>query len=193
MTWVVLGLGNPGDRYVATRHNIGAMVVDLLAGDMGERFKKSRFHPVDVAEVHLAGQRVLLAKSRAFMNESGPSYASLVTKAKAQPEQVIVVHDEIDLPLGALRVKCGGGTAGHNGLKSLQQSLHTPEFLRVRLGIGRPPGRQEVADYVLESFGARERPEVGVLVAEGAEAVRTLIGEGLVAAQDRFNRAGPAD
>lgn len=194
MTWVVVGLGNPGDRYAATRHNIGAMVVDLLADQQRERFKKSRFQPVDIAEANLDGTRVLLAKSLSYMNESGPSYASVVIKAKAEAAQVIAVHDEIDLPFGALRVKLGGGTAGHNGLRSLQASLHTREFLRVRLGVGRPPGRQEVADFVLEPFAKTERDEVDVLVAEGAEAVRMLIADGLVVTQDRCNRSGaPTD
>ena len=149
MAWLVAGLGNPGDRYAKTRHNIGAMVVDELARVAGERFRKARFVPVEVAELTIDGERVWLAKSLRYMNESGPSYASTAKKHDIPPDHVIAVHDEIDLAFGALRIKSGGGTAGHNGLKSLQQALRTPDFLRVRLGVGRPPGRQEPADYVL--------------------------------------------
>ncbi len=191
MAWLVAGLGNPGDRYAKTRHNIGAMVVDELASTAGERFRKARFVPVEVAELTIDGERLWLAKSLRYMNESGPSYASTAKKHDIAPDHVIAVHDEIDLAFGALRVKSGGGTAGHNGLKSLQQALRTPEFLRVRLGVGRPPGRQEPADYVLEPFAKREEADVALLVDEGVEAVRTLVVAGLAAAQDRHTRSGP--
>ena len=193
MAWLVAGLGNPGDRYAKTRHNIGAMVVDELARAAGERFRKARFVPVEVAELTIDGERVWLAKSLRYMNESGPSYASTAKKHHVAPDQVIAVHDEIDLAFCALRVKSGGGTAGHNGLKSLQQALRTPEFLRVRLGVGRPPGRQEPADYVLEPFAKREEADVALLIDEGANAVRTLIASGLEAAQDRHHRSGPSN
>jgi PTH1 family peptidyl-tRNA hydrolase len=193
MAWLVAGLGNPGNGYAKTRHNIGAMVVDELARVAGERFRKARFVPVEVAELTIDGERVWLAKSLRYMNESGPSYASTAKKHDVAPDHVIAVHDEIDLAFGALRVKSGGGTAGHNGLKSLQQALRTPEFLRVRLGVGRPPGRQEPADYVLESFAKREEADVVLMIDEGADAVRTLIASGLGAAQDRHNRSGPAN
>jgi PTH1 family peptidyl-tRNA hydrolase len=193
MAWLVAGLGNPGDRYSKTRHNIGAMVVDELARASGERFRKARFVPVEVAELTIDGERVWLAKSLRYMNESGPSYASTAKKHDIAPDHVIAVHDEIDLAFGALRIKSGGGTAGHNGLKSLQQALRTPEFLRIRLGVGRPPGRQEPADYVLEPFAKREEADVALLIDEGADAVRTLIASGPEAAQDHHNRAGPPD
>jgi PTH1 family peptidyl-tRNA hydrolase len=193
MAWLVAGLGNPGDRYAKTRHNIGAMVVDELARAAGERFRKARFVPVEVAELTIDGERVWLAKSLRYMNESGPSYASTAKKHDISPDHLIAVHDEIDLSFGALRIKSGGGTAGHNGLRSLQQALRTPEFLRIRLGVGRPPGRQEPADYVLEPFAKREEADVALLIDEGADAVRTLIALGLEAAQERHNRLGPPD
>ena len=127
------------------------------------------------------------------MNESGPSYASLAKKHDVPATQLIAVHDEIDLAFGALRVKAGGSTAGHNGLRSLQRSLRTPEFLRVRLGVGRPPGRLDPADFVLQPFSKREQPEVEILIEDGADAVRSLIASDLASTQDRFNRSGPRD
>ena len=191
--WVVAGLGNPGDRYAKTRHNVGAMVVDLLAGDAGVRFRKARFVPVETAEITIDGRRAWLAKSLRFMNESGPSYASIAKKHDVAPDHVIAVHDEIDLPFGALKVKIGGSTAGHNGLKSLQQALRTPDFLRVRVGVGRPPGRQDPADYVLQPFAKREEADVAILIDAAADAVRSMILEGLAATQDKHNRSGARD
>jgi PTH1 family peptidyl-tRNA hydrolase len=191
MDWLVAGLGNPGDRYARTRHNLGARVADELAGAADARFRKARFVPVEIAEIRIDGALVWLAKSHRYMNEAGPSYASIAKKHDVAPDHVIAVHDEIDLPLGAMRLKLGGGTAGHNGLRSLQQALRTPDFLRVRLGVGRPPGRQDPADFVLQPFGKREEADAAILVDDGADAVRALIVDGLEAAQDRFNRAGP--
>jgi peptidyl-tRNA hydrolase, PTH1 family len=191
MDWLVAGLGNPGDGYAATRHNLGARVADELARSADARFRKARFVPVEIAETRVGDDRVWLARSLRYMNESGPSYASIARKHGVDPGRVIAVHDEIDLPFGAMRLKLGGGTAGHNGLKSLQQALRTPDFLRVRLGVGRPPGRQDPADFVLRPFPAREQADVAILVGDGVEAVRALILDGLEGAQDRFNRAGP--
>jgi PTH1 family peptidyl-tRNA hydrolase len=191
MTWLVAGLGNPGDRYAKTRHNLGHMVVDELARRAGGRFRKARFIPADVAELKEDGERVVLAKSHSYMNESGPSFASLAKKHDVPPEQLIAVHDEIDLPFAALRIKMGGSIAGHNGLKSLQGALGTPEFVRVRIGVGRPPGRQDPADFVLEPFARREEEEATVLVQEAVDAVMSVIASGVEAAQDRFNRSGP--
>jgi PTH1 family peptidyl-tRNA hydrolase len=190
MTWLVAGLGNPGDRYARSRHNVGAMVADELARAAGDRFRKVRFLPIEVAELRVGDQRVLVARSQRFMNEAGPSYASLARKNDVEAARLIAVHDDLDLAPGALRVKSGGSTAGHNGLKSLQQALRTPEFLRVRVGIGRPPGRQDPADFVLQPFPKREEAEVALLVDDAADAVRTLIEEGLERTQDRFNRPG---
>ena len=190
MTWLVAGLGNPGPTYARTRHNAGAMVVELLADRFGERFRKARFIPVDTAEFHdpEMGERMVLVRSRRFMNESGPGYTSLARKVKVGPDRLIAVHDEIDLPFGALHLKQGGSTAGHNGLRSLQQALRSADFHRVRIGVGRPPGRQDPADYVLKNFSDRERPESEVLVEEAADAVMAVVREGLAPAQDRFNR-----
>jgi PTH1 family peptidyl-tRNA hydrolase len=193
MPWLVAGLGNPGDRYAATRHNVGARVVDELARAAGERFRKVRFVPAEATELQFDGERVWLVRSLQYMNESGPSYASLAKKHGVPPAQVIAVHDEIDLAFGALRVKLGGSTAGHNGLRSLQRSLHSPDFLRVRLGVGRPPGRQDPADFVLEPFSKQEQAEVAILIGDGADAVRSLITADLATTQDRFNRSGPRE
>src|SRR5256714_14903742 len=169
------------------------MVVDLLAARAGERFRKARFVPAEVAELHDpdTDERVLLVKSTRFMNESGPSYASVARKAKVGPDRLIAVHDEIDLPFGALQLKQGGSTAGHNGLRSLQQALRSPEFVRIRVGVGRPPGRQDPADYVLRNFADRERADAEVLIEEAADAVTAIIREGLPEAQERFNRRRP--
>src|SRR5439155_13707569 len=136
-----------GERYARDRHNVGAMVAAELARESGVRFRKARFVPAEVAESSLDGERVLLVRSLRYMNEAGPSYASIAKKQGVDPANLIAVHDEIDLPFAALRVKLGGSTAGHNGLKSLQQALRTPEFIRVRVGVGRPPGRQDPADF----------------------------------------------
>jgi len=188
MAWLVAGLGNPDDRYANTRHNLGRMVADELARVAGERFRKVRFLPAEAADIHLAGERVVLARSTRYMNESGPAYASLAKKHDVTSERLIAVHDELDIPAGTLRLKLGGGTSGHNGLRSLQQAMRTPEFLRVRIGIGRPPGRQDPADFVLEPVGKQLRVDLAIWVDRAADAVRSLIVEGLAMAQDRFNR-----
>lgn len=193
MTWLVAGLGNPGPRYAKTRHNLGYVVVDELASRAGERFRKARFVPADVCELKESGERVLLAKAHAFMNENGPAFASLVRKHHVDPDHVIAVHDEIDLAFGALRVKFGGSTAGHNGVKSLAAALRTQDFLRVRLGVGRPAGRRDPVDWVLDEFGKREGADVAILVDDGADAVLSLVRDGLQVTQDRYNRSGPRD
>jgi PTH1 family peptidyl-tRNA hydrolase len=193
MTWLVAGLGNPGDRYARTRHNLGYRVVDELARRSGERFRKTRFVPADAAELAEAGERMVLGKARAFMNETGPAFASLARKHHVEPDHVIAVHDEIDLPFGALRVKFGGSTAGHNGLRSVGGALRTNDFYRVRLGVGRPPGRMDAADWVLKDFAKKQEPDVEVLVDDGADAVLSLVRDGLQVTQDRYNRAGPRE
>jgi peptidyl-tRNA hydrolase, PTH1 family len=192
MAWLVAGLGNPGDRYARTRHNVGRMVVEDLAGEAGERFRKARFLPVEAAEIHVGDQRVLLARSTRFMNESGPSYASLAKKQGVEPSQLIAVHDELDIPAGTIRVKLGGGNSGHNGVRSLDRALPTREYLRVRVGIGRPPGRKDPADFVLQPVGSRNEADLAILVGHAADAVRALITEGLERTQDRFNRSTPS-
>jgi PTH1 family peptidyl-tRNA hydrolase len=193
MTWVVAGLGNPGDRYAKTRHNLGYRVADELARRGGERFRKVRFVSIDAAEIDEGGEHLLLAKTHAFMNETGPALASLARKRRVEPNRVIAVHDDIDLPFGALRVKFGGSTAGHNGLRSVGGALRTTEFYRVRLGVGRPPGRMDAADWVLKDFAKTEEADVEAQVDDGADAVLSLVREGLTSTQDRHNRAGPRE
>ena len=188
MAWLVAGLGNPGAEYANSRHNMGAMVATELARAAGERFKKVRFLPAEQAEVHEAGERVLLVLSTLYMNESGPSYAGVARKHGIEPDHLIAVHDELEVPAGELRVKFGGGSAGHNGLKSLTQALRTPDFHRVRIGIGRPPGRQDPADFVLAPIGKRDEANIALVVDRAADAVRSLIADGLGPTQDRFNR-----
>jgi peptidyl-tRNA hydrolase, PTH1 family len=191
MTWIVAGLGNPGERYAATRHNLGYRVVDELGRRAGERFKKVRFVPVELAEITDGAERLLLGKSQRFYNEAGEVYASVARKRDVAPDHVIAVHDDLDLAFGALRLKLGGSTAGNHGLDSLVRGLRTPDFYRVRLGIGRPPGRQDPVDFVLEPFPKRAEADVAILVDDAADAVLSLARDGLATAQDRYNRAGP--
>jgi PTH1 family peptidyl-tRNA hydrolase len=186
--WLVVGLGNPGERYASTRHNIGARVVGRLAERLGERFRKARFLPLSVAEAKVEGERVWLVRPTTFMNVSGPPVASFARRHRIEPDRIVVCQDEIDLAFGALRLKQGGSTAGHRGLDSLSQALRTKDFYRVRLGVGRPPGRKEAADHVLDTFAKREREDVELLIEAAADAVLALIKDGLATAQDRFNR-----
>lgn len=188
--WLVVGLGNPGERYASTRHNIGARVVERLAEQLGVRFRKARFLPLLVAEAKVDGERVWLVRPMTFMNISGPPVASFARRHRIGPDRIVVCQDEIDLAFGSLRLKQGGSTAGHRGLDSLSQALRTKDFSRVRLGVGRPPGRKEAADHVLDTFAKREREDVELLIEDAADAVLTLIHEGLATAQDRFNRRG---
>jgi PTH1 family peptidyl-tRNA hydrolase len=193
VAWLVAGLGNPGDRYANTRHNLGRMVVDELASEAGERFRKVRFMPSELAEIREGDERVLLVRSTLYMNESGPSFAGIAKKQGIDPDHVIAVHDEIEIAPGELRIKFGGGTAGHNGLRSLGSALRTPDFYRVRAGVGRPPGRRDPSDYVLAPIAKRDGTDIAILVGRSADAVRSLIRDGLTATQDRFNRnAGTA-
>jgi PTH1 family peptidyl-tRNA hydrolase len=191
MTWIVAGLGNPGERYAATRHNLGYRVVEELARRAGERFKKPRFLPLDLAEATIDGERLLLGRSHRYYNETGEVYASLARKREVAPDRLVAVHDDIDLAFGALRVKFGGSTAGNHGLDSIVSAFRTPEFYRVRLGIGRPPGRQDPIDFVLEPFPKRVEADVAMLVDDAADAVLSLVRDGLGPAQDRYNRSGP--
>jgi peptidyl-tRNA hydrolase, PTH1 family len=184
--WLVVGLGNPGPSYAGTRHNIGARVVDLLAARLRVSFKSHKTRS-DVVETRLGEDRVVLAKPRSYMNESGGPVCALRDFCKSSPERMVVVHDELDLPFGALRVKCGGGDNGHNGLKSLRRSLGSGEFYRVRVGIGRPPGRQDPADWVLREFSPAERKELDLIVERAADAVESLLSDGLTAAQNVYN------
>jgi peptidyl-tRNA hydrolase, PTH1 family len=187
--FLVVGLGNPGPAYRGNRHNVGFMVLDLLAGRVGGRFKahKGRADVVEARLGPLPAPRVVLAKPKSYMNSSGGPVASMRDFYKVAPEQLVVVHDELDLPYGALRLKRGGGDNGHNGLRSITKSLGTREYLRVRFGIGRPPGRMDPADYVLRDFSAAERKDLEFEVDRAADAVEALVRDGLEAAQNRYN------
>ncbi|HEU5007523.1 MAG TPA: aminoacyl-tRNA hydrolase [Jatrophihabitantaceae bacterium] len=183
---LVVGLGNPGARYAATRHNAGALVLQLLAERLGVRFKAHK-SCCEIAETRLAGTPVVLARPLSYMNESGGPVVGAARFFKVPVEDVVVIHDELDLPFGALRMKRGGGDGGHNGLRSTTASLGSKDYLRVRFGIGRPPGRQDPADYVLREFATAERKELPFLLDRAADAVEALIGQGLEAAQNQFN------
>jgi len=188
--WLVVGLGNPGERYEGTRHNVGRLAVERLAERLRPRFRKVRFLPLEAAEARADGEQLLLVRPLTFMNVSGPPIASLARRRKVPPERVVAVHDEIDLAFGALKVKRGGSTAGHRGLDSLAEGLGSRDFNRVRLGVGRPPGRMDAADYVLKRFAKHERDDAELLAERGADAVLTLVHDGLERAQDRHNRSG---
>jgi peptidyl-tRNA hydrolase, PTH1 family len=187
--WLVAGLGNPGPEYERTRHNVGAMVTARLAERLGVSFRKARFVPLFVAEARHGGAPLLLTSPGTWMNVSGPGTASVAKRRKVPVERVIAVHDEIDLPFGALRVKRGGSTAGHHGLDSMVQAFRSADFYRVRIGVGKPAQRDRHVGHVLNAFSKREREEVDVLVEDAADAVLSLIDEGLEKTQARFNRS----
>jgi PTH1 family peptidyl-tRNA hydrolase len=184
--WLVVGLGNPGPGYAGNRHNAGYLVADLLAERLGGTFKahKSR---ASVLEGRLGEQRVVLAKPTTYMNESGGPVSSLRDFFKVPTEHIVVVHDELEIPFGWLRLKQGGGDAGHNGLKSLTRSLGSGDYVRVRVGVGRPPGRMDAATFVLKDFSAAERKELALHVDRAADAVEGVISRGLDPAQNAFN------
>lgn len=186
--WLVVGLGNPGARYAATRHNIGQFVVDELASRRGVTFKAHKAN-ARVAEAWLrpGGPKLILAKPNSFMNVSGGPVAGLAAFYGIDPDHVIVIHDELDIDFDTLRLKVGGGHGGHNGVRDVAKALDTADFARVRVGIGRPVGRQDPADWVLSEFGSTERQNLPVLVADAADAVEQIIDEGLLAAQQRFH------
>jgi len=189
-TWLVVGLGNPGPSYAATRHNVGRLVVELLAERAGVSFKTHRRGRAEVAAVRLGdmpGIPTVLAVPRSYMNESGRSVASLRGFYKISPSRLVVVHDELDLPYGVLRVKVGGGDNGHNGLRSVRASLGTGDFCRVRIGIGRPPGRMDPAAFVLKPFAAAERADLPLHVDRAADAVEALVVDGIEYAQNQYN------
>jgi PTH1 family peptidyl-tRNA hydrolase len=184
--WLVVGLGNPGPGYSGNRHNAGFLVLDLLAQRMGARFKSHKAR-ADVVEGRLAGQRVVLAKPRSFMNDSGGPVSALRDFFKTPLDRIVVVHDELDLPYGGLRLKLGGGDNGHNGLRSVRRSLGSGDFNRVRFGIGRPPGSMDAAAFVLRDFGTVERKELELNAEHTADAVEALLAEGLERAQNSYN------
>ena len=187
--WLVVGLGNPGPSYAGHRHNVGHRVVEELADRMGARFRAHKSGRADVVEGRLVvgGPRVVLARGRCYMNESGGPVSALTRFYKVPPDRLVVVHDELDIPFETIRVKLGGGDNGHNGLRSVRGSLGTGDFYRVRVGVGRPPGRQPVADFLLSDYSAAERKVLAFEVDRAADAVESLLADGLEATQSRFN------
>jgi PTH1 family peptidyl-tRNA hydrolase len=189
--WLVVGLGNPGPEYARNRHNVGFMIVDLLADRSRVRFGRHRRAAALVAEARLglgdAAPRLVLAKPLSFMNLAGGPVAALSQFYKIPVGRIVAVHDELDLPYGQLRLKIGGGEGGHNGLRSMSRSLGSKDYLRVRFGIGRPPGRQDPADFVLGDFSAGERKELDFLVDRAADAVEAVITKGLEWTQNAYH------
>jgi PTH1 family peptidyl-tRNA hydrolase len=188
--WLVAGLGNPGEHYASTRHNAGAMVVTELCSRFGARLKKVRMVSVLAAEVRHQDIPVFLVTPATFMNECGPPIASFARKRGVPVERVVACHDDIDLPFGALRIKRGGSTAGHHGLDSMVGAFHSADFYRVRLGVGRPRGRWENVDFLLEPFAKREADDVAVMVQEAADAVLSLLADGLSVTRSRYTKGG---
>jgi PTH1 family peptidyl-tRNA hydrolase len=184
---LVVGLANPGAEYEGTRHNVGAEVVRLLADRHGATLRKAKERAL-VDEVTVAGKRLALAIPMTYMNLSGEAVAPLVRRHGIDdPHRLVIVHDELDLPVGRLKLKLGGGLAGNNGLKSVKAHLHTDDFARVRIGIGKPPGRTEGANHVLKRPGKADRAELDIVVAEAADAVELILSDGIDVAMNRFN------
>jgi PTH1 family peptidyl-tRNA hydrolase len=185
--WLVAGLGNPPAEYAGTRHNIGAELVEHLAADAGSALARNRRAGSRTAEVRIAGAPVILAVPESFMNVSGGPVQRAAGWYRVPIERIVVCHDDLDLPLGELRLKRGGGHGGHNGLKDLDRAFGGPGYLRVRIGVGRPPGSTVAADHVLRPFAAEERDAVATVLATAADAVAALIADGLETAQNRFH------
>jgi len=185
--WLVVGLGNPGKEYAGTRHNAGALVLGELARRVGGSFKVVKGRRAEALEGRLVGVRVVLAKPSSYMNESGSPVQGLADWFKVGADRLLVVHDELDVPAGEVRVKTGGGAGGHNGLRDIDRAVGTRDYARVRVGIGRPPGRQDPADFVLKDFSAAERKELPFLLDRAADAVEVVLAEGVAAAQNRFH------
>jgi PTH1 family peptidyl-tRNA hydrolase len=183
---LVVGLGNPGSEYEGTRHNVGADVVNLLAKRHGARLRKGKERAL-VDEVRVGGRRLALAIPLTYMNDSGQAVTLLARRYGVDPEHLVIVHDELDLPTAVLRVKAGGGLAGHNGLRSIKSHLHSDAFLRVRIGVDKPRSKEHGADHVLDRFGKRERADIDVTVQEAADAVELILADGVEAAMNRYN------
>jgi len=187
-TWLVIGLGNPGPQYELTRHNVGQLVVDELAERRRERFSSHKAN-ARVAETWLrpGTAKIVLAKPNSYMNVSGGPVSALAKYYGVDAEHIVVVHDELDIPFDTVKLKVGGGHGGHNGVRDVAKALGTAEFPRVRIGIGRPPGRQDPADWVLDPFSAADRKQLPLLLSDAADAVELLIGDGLLAAQQKHH------
>lgn len=190
--WIVVGLGNPGPRYAGNRHNVGAMVLAELAERTSSRLKahKARAAAAQARLGALPGTAVVLAVPSCYMNESGGPVSALLKFYSATPDQLVVVHDELDIEAGTVRLKKGGGEGGHNGLRSVSTSLGTRDYLRVRVGIGRPPGRMDPADFVLRDFSTTERKDLPFLLGDAADAAEMVVAQGLLATQQRFHAPG---
>jgi PTH1 family peptidyl-tRNA hydrolase len=186
--WLVVGLGNPGPGYSRNRHNIGYMVVEELASRVGSSFKSHKARAL-VAEGRLGigGPKLILAKSLTFMNLTGGPTAALAKFFDIEADHVVAVHDEIDIPFDTIKLKLGGGEGGHNGLRDISKTLGTKDYYRVRVGVGRPPGRQDAADHVLKDFSSTEAKELPFLIGDAADATELLITDSLVAAQQKFH------
>ena len=185
---LVVGLGNPGEEYARSRHNLGAEVVAELARRHGEKLKLSKKERALTAEITIGGRRVALAFPQTYMNDSGQSVQLLRRRYDIEdPADIVIVHDELDLAVGRMKVKEGGGLAGHNGLRSLKQHLHTDAFLRVRIGVGKPPSKERGADHVLRRVTKAERTELDIKVQEGADAVELIVTDGVAAAMTKYN------
>ena len=190
MTWLVVGLGNPGDKYAATRHNVGQMVIDELVSRHNVKLSshKSRTHIAAFKlGVGVDAHPVIVAKSHSFMNETGGPIKALAHFYSVEPQKIIALHDELDIPFAAIRTKIAGGDNGHNGLKSMTSAFGTAEYYRVRLGIGRPMGEQDPGDFVLKAFSKVEQKDLGEFIVRGADVVESLINEGLERTQTRYN------
>jgi PTH1 family peptidyl-tRNA hydrolase len=189
-TWLIVGLGNPGTEYRNNRHNVGQMVLDELASRVGGSFKshKARAQVLE-GRLGIGGPRVVLAKPATYMNVSGGPVAGLANFYGIAPDRVVAVHDEIDIPFNTVKLKIGGGEGGHNGLRDISKALATKDYLRVRVGVGRPPGRMDTADFVLRDFATAEKKELPFLLDEAADAVEMLLADGLLAAQQKFHPA----
>jgi PTH1 family peptidyl-tRNA hydrolase len=190
MTWLVVGLGNPGDQYAATRHNVGQMVIDQLVKRHSVKLAshKSRTHIAAYKlGVGIDAHQIILAKSQIYMNETGGPIKALANFYSVEPEKIIVLHDELDIGFAAIRTKLGGGDNGHNGLKSMTSAFNTPDYYRVRLGIGRPMGQQDPADFVLKQFSKEEKKDLDEFIERGADVVEFLIEKGLELTQGKFN------
>ena len=186
---LVVGLGNPGPDYAKTRHNVGAEVVELLARRHGAKLKKGKERAL-VDEVRIEGARVALAIPLTYMNDSGDAVRLLAHRYGVEPEQIVIVQDELDLPVAALKLKAGGGLAGHNGLRSITSHLHSDAFLRVRIGVSKPVTKEQGADHVLNKFGKRERAEIDVTLERAADAVEAIVRDGITTAMNAYNTAG---
>jgi PTH1 family peptidyl-tRNA hydrolase len=183
---LVVGLGNPGDEYARTRHNVGAETVELLAERHGAKLRKGK-ERARADQVRVGSALVALAVPLTYMNDSGLAVVALARRYGVEPDQIVVVHDELDLPVAALKVKAGGGLAGHNGLRSIKTHLHSDEFLRVRIGVGKPVSKEQGVEHVLKKFSKRERAEIDVSIEQAADAVECIASDGVEVAMNRFN------